>query len=776
MELRPVIARLEGLSRRLLLRILLVGTPRLLIVAFGFAVLSYGLDRGLELPVAVRAVLLIGAVGALGLTLVRHLLRPLSRKPSVEELALIAEQADPSLNDQLISAIQLERDLAEGRAVESPELIRELVNDTARRMESHDLSRAVSLAPARKPLFGGVLSTVAVLLLIQAFPVESALWWQRQILLGDIGWPREHTLVVTIQDIERFEVEEREGRTIIFVPERTSLQVQVTEEKGNLPAEVELVSSLLDDEEASETRISMGRPGTQPYFQHIFPPMLRSIVFHAEGGDDDDGVPLFEVRVAKAPRITRFEASYDYPDYTGLEDRTLPDANISAPEGTRITTYFTANMPLLDFELAFEEKGTVTLTADAEGNYTHSFVVESNDFYTYRLKGDNEVLSPEVPRFVVTCERDQAPRVAAELPDSTALYVTPNAIIPLKGLARDDYGITEVGIRWGIDRGQLNAGGVTFGANDFPPSPDGDTRNKRFFHAMDVSRLVMPARAAQDEVPASPERPIGEGDRFHFRFIAQDNRSTPGQPEPHRTFGDFEYQVQVLSSEDLQRELAQRQVRLRTRVRDIAELVFQRIGETEALLTALGDGEGGDETRGELARIEQEQRRIGVELETSARQFLRVYDGYLWNRLDPESVLTDKLIAELSGAWRSGSTDDPFKIYGGALAKFEPLINESDLIGRLSVIARLFVAASSEQSPEAARRLARALLVTDRDEARDQVSEALVMQRQLRDDLLRLVERLEAWEDYIDVIQGFRDLLQSQEGVQRKIKEATEKK
>lgn len=775
MDLKSVIARLEALSHRLLLKILLEGTPRVLLVMSGLAVLTYGLDWWLESPVAARAGLLLVSIALIAYVAFRRLVQPLSKKPTIDELALMAEAADPSLNDQIISAIQLERDLEAGRAVESPEMIRAVVADTAHRFGNHSFKRSVDLSSARRPLLLGGLVVALLIGSAAAYPDLAGLWFRRQILLADEPWPQEYELLVAIRDEATFNPVRDGHRIILNVPERTPLQVTVTEARGKLPSEVELV--LADASGDPSQRISMGRPGDLPYFQHVFPPLTRSIVFWAEGGDDDDRRPVYEVRVARAPRVTRFLAEYDYPDYTGLEDRRVRDANISAPEGTRVTMLFETNMPLDRFELEFENSGVRALTPREDGSYLHSFVVEDHDFYTYRLLGDNEVLSLEVPRYVVTAERDQAPRVSAEMPSSTTLYVTPTATIPLKGLASDDYGVTALGIRFGRQRGELDAGGLDFGPADLVGTDAFGQRQQPFFHPLLVSSLTLPAVAPTPEQPSGEAaRPLREGDTIHFRYLVTDNRRTPAAPEPHKAFGDFEYAVQVLSPEDLERELAQRQVRLRGRVRDIADLVEARLGETETLLAAVRAADDGQALRSRFLALEQDQNRIGIELKATAQQFRRVYDGYLWNRLDAESVLTNKLIDHLSRAWRTGEAGEEFQVYGAAIRAFEPLVQEAELIGRLTVIMELFIRTAAEESPEIARRIGRAGLVTDAAEAEDQLASALELNRRLRDDVLLLVEKLEAWEDYIDVIQGFRDLLQSQEGMRRALEDLNEKK
>jgi hypothetical protein len=775
MELRSVIARLQALSRRLLLRILLTGAPRLVAAACALAGMALLLDYTMRLPVPVRAVLLVLSLGGLGLLLVRHLLRPLMARPTIDQLALMAEEADPNLKDQVISSIQLERDLAAGRAVESPDLIRATIADTAQRFSSHSFTRSVSLRACRKP---ALLATAAVLLFGGfgiAYPETFALWARRQLLLANEPWPREHTLEVTIVDMERFDPAYEQGgqRVILHVPERTPLQVQVFEKSGKLPDEVDLVVSQLDGED--EQHISMGRTQKNDYFQHIFPPLMRSIVLHAEGGDDDDGVPQYVIHVDQAPRVTRFWADYRYPSYTGLRDRSLPDANISAPEGTRIIMHFEVNMPLEDFRLEVESADVIAMPAGPKGNYVHSFVVESNDFYTYRLKGDNGVQSADVPRYVITAEVDQAPRVNVEMPAATTLFATPNATAPLKGVAVDDYGVTAVGLRWGENPKHLEDGAVEFAGTDLVDAQLGEPR-VAFFHSLEMKSVVLPAREAQGDNPARPERSVQVGDRFAFRFLAADNRKTSSQPEPHRTFGDYEYHVQVLSGEDLQRELAQRQVRLRTRVRDIAALVETRMTDTQELIEAVKEG-GDDATKiqARLWGVEQDQHRISIELQATARQFMRVYDGYLWNRLD-EGALTEKVIGLLSQAYRSGEAEDVFQVYGNAVEQVRPLVDDSTIIGRLTGILELMIRSGAERSPEARRRLQRASLVAIKDARVEQLEGAYEIQKLLHGDVMLLIEKLEAWEDYLDVIQGFKDLLEMQKGIHTDIKKLTKKK
>jgi hypothetical protein len=771
MDLAPVVARLGALSRRLLLRILAEGGSRLLLMGLGLGALTFLLDLWLRLPGAVRGVLLLASLLLLALEARRRLFRPLLRKPGVDELAVLAEAADPGLQDQLISAIQLERALAEGRTRESPELIRRVVAETRARFAQADFRRAVDLRPARRPLLLALAALSTAGLLVAARPDLARLWFERQILLRATPWPQANTLVVTIVDLEKYSPVVEGGRTVLFVPERTPLQLTVTAAAGkSLPPEVLLVARSHDGGGGVQ-EISLGRAQGRDHFHHVFPPLLRSLDFHVVGGDDQDEDPSFEVRVARAPRIVRFAADYEYPPYTGLEDRSTPDANLSAPEGTRITMRFEVNMDLEEFVIDFEAQGPVQPVRRPDGTWIHALTLTANDFYAYRLRGANGVNSQDSPRYVLTVEPDQAPRVTIELPPAGSLLVTPDALIPIQGTATDDYGVTALEIRHGRTSTALADGMLPLDPSAFrPPLP---ARQSDFFAAVPTAAFLL-ADPPAEGAPASPPRPAREGDRFLFKLLVADNRATRAAPGPHRVFSDFEFQVQVLSPRDLERELAQRQTRLRSRMQEIAGLIDRRIIETGELRQHLVAAADAEPPRQAFWNLEQDQSRITTELQAAGKVFVRVYDGYLWNRVDP-SFLTEQMISSLSAVYRSGRSRDPFQIYGAALAEVRSRVQEGELMGRLTVILDLMIRCAAELAPEAYRRLALAGLAGARDERLLRLDEAMDAQRALREEVQRLIDRLEAWEDYLDIIQGLRDVQEIQSGVAKKIEQITNK-
>jgi hypothetical protein len=201
-----------------------------------------------------------------------------------------------------------------------------------------------------------------------------------------------------------------------------------------------------------------------------------------------------------------------------------------------------------------------------------------------------------------------------------------------------------------------------------------------------------------------------------------------------------------------------------------------RLAETEDVLakaTSGGDGAAPDAVKA-LQNVETSQSRLSAEIAASARQFSRVFDGYLYNRLDP-GPLTNRLLANLLAAWRSKPSEDGLVLYGRALEDARPLASDAQLMGRLVNILDLFIKSATTTSPEAARRLGQAALAASPEARIAEARAGLVAQKSLVEDLRVLEDRLLAWEDYLDVVQGLQDLIELQKGIRSKAEKLSTK-
>lgn len=763
-ELLPVTKALRAIERRRKTAALLAGILQPALVLAVFTAASFTLDWWLHLPFAVRALQLGVTVGLAGWFTWRHILRPLGERPGIEQLALMAEAADPAIKDQIISALQLERDLEAGTAVESPELIRALINDTARRFQNARFPAAAPLWPAmQRALLALLLLALPLTLLSQGGDLAS-IWWQRNALLQSTPWPRLHHLEVKLVGAEMEPAPADATDFIWHVAERTPLQVTVSAADGTkLPDAVSLhMQPLESDSEAVE--LPLGRsPGGN--FQHIFPPLMKSFRFHVTGGDDDDGLPRHEIRVARAPRVTALLARLEYPAYTRMEPRELPDPNLSAPAGTKVSVTFKVNMELKDFAVTFGRKGLTNVAPAGELTWRMEFVIEGADTWTWKLRGTNNVPSADVPRYVITAEPDQPPRLNLVSPATSTLLVSPEGIIPFMGTATDDFGVTELALRYGPE-GSPPVHSLAFTPEDLS-QPLG-ARQIAFFRPQSVAEFRVP-----DEAASGGMRAPREGDRFLVRVALADNRVTATEPEPHRLLSEQEFHVQVQSPPDLLKEFSQRQVRLKDRAIAIVALFDQRIAECDELVAALKRSADGAPGEPRFVALEQGVARANSELGTLARQFLRIAEGYLWNRMD-RSFLTEKLIEVLTRGFRAHPEQEFTAVFAEALKEVRPAIDNASLMGRVASIMDLALSAAFEHAPVVQQGL-RAVNATPLPSRLAPLEASAGRLRTLRDEVVLLAEKLEAWENYLDVVQGFRDLLDLQKGVEQKLRKLTRK-
>jgi hypothetical protein len=137
--------------------------------------------------------------------------------------------------------------------------------------------------------------------------------------------------------------------------------------------------------------------------------------------------------------------------------------------------------------------------------------------------------------------------------------------------------------------------------------------------------------------------------------------------------------------------------------------------------------------------------------------------------------LTNRLLANLLAAWRAKPSEDGLLLYGRALEDARPLAGDAQLMGRLVNILDLFIKSATTTSPEAARRLGQAALAAAPEARLAEIRAGLAAQKSLVEDLRVLEDRLLAWEDYLDVVQGLQDLIELQKGIRSKAEKLSTK-
>ena len=142
MSPNPLANRLAALRRRLRLTAGFRGGSWLLFTMVAGVAVAALLDWQLHLPALVRAVLLVGTLGAAGAVAIHFLVRPLRSRTDNLSLALRIEAEYPELNDCLASTVQFLEPAGENPGA-STTLRQAAVRQALDRAEGCDFNRII---------------------------------------------------------------------------------------------------------------------------------------------------------------------------------------------------------------------------------------------------------------------------------------------------------------------------------------------------------------------------------------------------------------------------------------------------------------------------------------------------------------------------------------------------------------------------------------------------------------------------------------------------------
>lgn len=507
-----------------------VGAALLAMLLFG--TLDYLIhieDRG------VRAILTLVLLGVVGWTTYRHLLLALVSGLSDVQLALRIERRFPGLNDRLASAVQFLRQAENDPRAGSAELRRAVVHETERELDALDLDEVLDPRPVYRVALaaGGSILLVALIAALDPTSVQVAVA-RLTNPFGATVWPKQNHLQIR-QPVRRlamgqpFEVEIVDAAG---APLPDEVWIQYRRESDGKDAVIET-----EPAQAFGARMYARREAVH-----------RPFAYRAIGGDDRS-MPWIELEVVEPPLVESLELSLHYPDYTGWPAETS-EKHLRALVGTRVALAGTSTKKLRAATIHVENGEPVPLQVSEDGygfelppDAEPGFVIAQSGSYWFSLEdGEGLIGGPDV-RYEIRAIPDLAPNVSVEAPDGN-IFVTPEAVVPLRIVAKDDLAIAEVALRYSrsdrSEEGEFNE--VLYaGPAAVEPHPRPDLQvgvqegdNRLVEHQWDLSVLEMP-----------PDSQIT------FYATATDYQPLVGQSPARR--------LTLISPEELQDRLAERQ-------------------------------------------------------------------------------------------------------------------------------------------------------------------------------------------------------------------------
>lgn len=696
--------RLDEVLRRGRFLVGLAGLGRLVALAAGGLLLLYPADRWLALPRPARAVLVALLLAAFAREAWRRLLRPLLAGPGRLDAARLVERVLP-LEGRLVSALQL--------APGPPgSFEHRLAEEAAALAERQDLRVVLAARPALREAArgGGALLLLVAGLLLGRPQVDV---FVQRWLLRDVAWPRETLLELHVP--ERSPVHVRIGERLLASRGGTvAVQAGWT---GLRPERVELVVESDDGPRSQALVLAAGGR-----FVGHFTATAGDRRLRVRGGDDPGDDASVALEVLDPPRLDDPRFTLEPPAYLGRAASDVGPEGLAVPEGTTIRVSgrpSAAARSATLFRLGTGQSQELALS-DADGAQVVSgaFVAEVSDTLAIVLSGEHGLTTPEAAQHALLVHEDRPPSLRVYAPTRSDAKVTAGGVLPFAVLAEDDHGVTGVSLRLG------EAGGLSLARDEAGA----------FRHVLDLTGAPLTGSVA-------------------YELAASDGRDLPGKgPQTVLAAGR---RIDVVDAAEIQRLLADRQLRLKEAfalVRERQELALVAVDDLLADLPAP------DAPALVAAAVAQNQ--VTTSLGRETRELCAILDETIFNRLDPgptaEAVLRRRL-----GDWSAAPVEQGFD--AGALSALAAdhaagSFGRLDVLGRLLEMTGLALDLAGSASPAAHALLAEARQAPDAallGRAREAQSAVLA-------GLDRLLERMDEWEDYQEVLHLVRTLIDDQ--------------
>ncbi|MBI4577030.1 MAG: hypothetical protein HY722_12280 [Planctomycetes bacterium] len=704
--------KLAGLRRLLRTLVLADGLARLVLLAVGLAAASFLLDRGLDLPVALRHGLRALLAGALVLGTAAFLARPLARRLSDDALALRLERTFPELEDRVITALEFARSGVSPEFA-APGLVRRVLAEAEERVGGLDLARTVRTRGTAATVLAAAAATTVLGLGAAARTDLARAWFLRVCLAADSPWPRG--TVLALVGPSAWDLPDAP----IVVIRGEDLTVDVAVLRGN-PERVD-VHYVMDRtgraEAASMRRYQGAAEGGLDLFRRVFENVTEGFRFHVEGGDDR--TPAHgerRVEVHLRPEVGAIHLELEHPAYTGLPPRSQDGGHVEAVVGTRVRFEARTVKPVVSAALVVGSADPVPVeVADGGDRLAGTFQVRQDGSYFFRLVDAEGIDNPSPVEFVIHAVPDRRPEVWIPRPGKNK-QVTATALQRIEVRFEDDFGLGRARlvhrvVPAGAAEAEPGAGAEGAPAQGAGVDLTGEGRGRRRIDAATDLDLA----------------PLGlkVGDRVLYRAEAEDLRSDDaGGPNLGRTREEFSFTI--VSPEDLAADLHESLAGVREELRELSRLQKETLEDVEAVRSRAAEGELGREDQRGLVAAGQEERRIAVRLRRSADLVDSVAREKAQNRIGSPA----------EQEWLAGLRDD------------------------LAHLAETAVPAVAERLDEARRSRASA----------PPLGEAVLGARAVLDRLSQVLARLDKWSDLNDVIQDVHELLEAMERMYQDVK------
>lgn len=487
-------------------------TMCLVATVVGVALIS---DIFIDLPIAIRAGMLLatGALALLGLTF--WVIRPATKKVDDTELAAFVETQFPELNERLLCSVELNE---EASASASPLMQKWLLQETVTLAKRVDFSEAIDATRAvRRCWWGGVACLALLLPLLFAGNAYAVLFSRFINPWGN--YERVQNLVLTIENGDRVVAEKSD----VTIEAKAAWRFKAGERPDS--AWIEWTT---DDGRIEARRLDWNKESES--FVGILNRVEQSFSYHVSA--DRSRTQSYRIDVVPLPQIDELKIEISPPAYTGqpAQFHDLALGEIRVIEQSQWEVSVTLNKPVVKAELLWLDGENRLLAGEEIASLTDGTSIM--DQTEIPLKADatsaslTEVMSLDAPsgRFAIrvtdkhglsseanvirrlTIVPDAAPLIQFADHEENAA-VRPDDIIDLPLTITDDFGIASVELHYEVTRDEAIQHEGILKAEQFEMG----SRDAREVFRFDLSPLNMQAGMRLSlRGRATDERPVPE--------------------------------------------------------------------------------------------------------------------------------------------------------------------------------------------------------------------------------------------------------------------------
>ena len=338
---------------------------------------------------------------------------------SAERIAWLLEQADPDLEEKLISSVEL---TGEKHKLDSQVFIDHIVREA-----ENDVS---ALKPRRVFPFKRAnfkLPAVAALVFV-------ALWFVPQfhlpLLVKRMMMPSDRDAVAGRYSVEVLQPGTKE------IVEGTPVTVEVRSTNPDVRKPTLIVQGRSTEKHALNFDEEKG------CYTFTIEDPRDSFVYWAEAANLRS--QAFDMTVLKAPRVDSFKIGYTFPEYTGREPAVteVTTGQIKAIQGTVADIELKMTQPLQEISISVDgvEKAIEPKLSDDGQSASFQLTVAESGSYEIHLTNQKGIENQREFSYEILALSDQAPAVTLVTPE-TDLSLENDAELKMQWTARDDFGV-----------------------------------------------------------------------------------------------------------------------------------------------------------------------------------------------------------------------------------------------------------------------------------------------------------------------------------------------